>query len=216
MRESEDVLTGLFLALFLFLNPTGWSAVPLAELRPVLAPWSAPEQFAEWQASVGGKASLACEDVWPGDARLCFRVWEGKQRRWVTDEDLATWDLTIDGLKKHLSARAVQYISSMTPKSPVDMPGRYLELVDGDGWAASVVLLPDRVCDQLGNKRLLVAVPNESMVFAWTPGNVELDSAIGIAAKGLFKEGNRPVTPVVYSWSDHGWVAYGEAKTRRP
>jgi hypothetical protein len=209
-------LAGSVLVLLFSLIASAGAAAPVDSLRPVLAPWNAPEQFAEWQASIGGTASLACESVWPGDARLCFRVWEGKKRRWVTEEDLVVWGVGMDSLKTVLRSQAAERLTAMSVKSPIDMPGSYLELVDGDGWAASVVMLPDLVCDQLGNKRLLVAAPNESVVFAWTPGDVALDSAIGISVKSVFKQGNRPVTPVVYSWSGRGWVAYGEAKTRAP
>jgi hypothetical protein len=190
-----------------------WSGTPDG-LRPVLAPVDAPNQFVEWQKSSGGTTALACEEIWPGDALLCFRVWEGKHRRWVTTDDLKTWGVTVAKLREKVRRRAGEFIGTMARKRPLDLPGRYYELVDGDGWTASVLLRPDLVCDQLGVSRLLVAAPNESLVFAWTPGDAELDSAIGIGVKSVFDEGNRSVTPVVYSWSGEAWEAYGEAKTR--
>jgi len=200
----------------LVLISSAWSGVPSEDLRPVLARWDAPEEFAKLQKGSGETNSLACEAIWPGNARLCFRVWEGKRRRWVTTEDLKSWKSTVAELKELVRARAEQFVSEMNPKRPIDMPGKYFELADGDGWAASILLRPDLVCDQLGGSRLLVAAPNESMVFAWSPGDAELDSAIGIAIKSVFEDGNRAVSPVVYMWKDGGWVAYGEAKTRRP
>ena len=184
-------------------------------LRPVLAPADAPSQFAAWQKSKGGADSLACEPIWGNDALLCFRIWEGKKRRWVTESDLTTWGATTSQVRGHITLKAREHLNTLVAKKPKDLPGEYYELVHGDGWSASALLLPDLVSERLGIRHFLAAAPTESILFTWAPGNAELDAAIGIAVKDTFEKGQGAVTPVVYYWTGEVWSAFGEAKPRQ-
>jgi hypothetical protein len=192
-----------------------FALAPLEKVRPVLAPADAAGQYEAWQKSKGQENTLACDPLWGNDALLCFRLWEGKRRRWVTHQDMKEWGVTIHEMKAYISDKASEHVKGLSQKTPIGLPGQYYELVDGDGWSAAAALRPDLVCDQLGVTHLLMAAPNESVVFAWVPGKAELDSAIGIAVKDSFDEGKGAITPVVYYWKSGVWTAYGEAKPRK-
>src|SRR6188768_2768047 len=82
------------------------AAVPTS-VRPVAAPDDAPAQFAEWAASRGRAGeTLACRDVWANELVVCFTVVEDKVRRWVSDRDLAAWEVDLDGLVRTVADRA--------------------------------------------------------------------------------------------------------------
>ena len=202
--------------LWIVIVGVSWAAETPDSVRPVLASTDAPARFVAWQASRGTDERLACEPLLGSEALLCFRTWDGRKRRWVTMADLKAWETTTAQLRDRLGREAAGYLDEMEAKRPVDMPGTYYQLAHGDGWAAAVLLAPDRVCDQLGAAHLLAAAPTDSVVFVWEPGNAELDAAIGIAVKNAFKASKNAVSPVVFYWRNGTWSAYGEAKPRKP
>lgn len=190
------------------------AAVP-AEVTPVLAPADAPAQFAE---HVGGPSpSLACDPLW-SDALVCFKVREGKKRRWVTSADLAKWKVDAPALRATLAERAIAKLADQPKPVPVEgMPGaQYWVAAEGDGWAAAGVLQPSLLAERLGGAPILVAVPVDGVLIAWKIGDRELDRIVAVGVKEMYDAGDGPVTPIVHQWTGARWAPYAEAVPSKP
>jgi hypothetical protein len=189
-----------------------------AGVRPVVAPSSAADDWHAWLAKQGRPTSdLACEVEWPGYASVCFRVYEPadgpkRVRRWVTTADLTRWKLTIDGLRTDVAAAAAKEVALLAQVKPVvDLPATYLEIVDGEGWAAAGLLAPDALAARLGGPPIAVAVPAETVLLAWKPGDDKIDLAMAVGVHELFTGQADPVTEVIHAWDGAKWSAYAVA-----
>lgn len=182
-------------------------------VRPALAPVDAPQQYAALRASRDLPADpLVCETVWT-EALLCFRVWEGKRRRWVTEGDLARWQATSEELRAAVTERSLARLESLETVAIEGMNATYRRLADGDGWAAAAVLHPAEVAGRLGAETVLFAAPTDQVVLAWAGGDPDTDKVIAVGVRELYDgEQGLSVTPVVQAWSDGSWRAFGEAK----
>lgn len=187
-------------------------------LRPVAADGGAPARFAAWRASSGLPAEhLACEAPVPTAVLLCFRVWEGSSRRWVTVEDLQRWTTDLGHLRTSLLARAKAKVAAAPLVAVEGMKEHYLRLLDGDGWAAAGLLVPDAVASRLGGGPIRVAWPAESLLLAWRPAGDDLDRVMAVGVKELYDTQKGSVSPTIFTWDGTAWSAFGEAvPTRAP
>lgn len=194
-----------------------WAGPPTEDLRPVLAPIDAPEGYARWRQDRGlAPDPLACAPAWPGTALLCFRVWEGSRRRWVTQGDLAAWGVPVEGLVTTV-AEASRAVIGRAEVVPVEgMEARYLRLVDGDGWAAVGFLHPELVAERLGGLPIRLAVPSEGVLVAWRPGGLALDKVLAVGVRELYDAQPGGVTPKILQWDGSTWLPFGEATPAAP
>ncbi|MCA9494983.1 MAG: hypothetical protein KC621_33880, partial [Myxococcales bacterium] len=69
--------------------------IPADRVRPALVSMDTPDRYSVWRAQHGlPPDEPVCEMAWSSTALLCFRVWEGDQRRFVHASDLAAWGAT--------------------------------------------------------------------------------------------------------------------------
>ena len=184
-------------------------------IRPVAAPVDVPAQYAAFLEKSGKKGDpLACRELWPGQALLCFRVWEKKKRRWVTEADLASWAVTVDDLAAATRTHAKDLIEGGLETVAVEgTTDSYVRFSDGDGWAASVALAPDVIAAKLGLP-FLAAIPAEGVFVAWSPGKPELDYIMAVGVRELHDQQDGSVSPKVHAWDGQRWTPFGEAKSR--
>jgi hypothetical protein len=187
------------------------AAVPEG-LLPAAAPWDAPEQYAAYALANGRADTLACESVWPGNARLCFKLQADGRRRWVTSSDLTAWGVTTGELVIALRERAAQLKVDVEKVQIDGMNGHYVQLRDGDGWAALALLTPERLAAELGGAPILVGLASEGVAVAWKPGREDVDKVMLIGVSELFSSQEGAVTPAVYAWSDRGYTSFGRAE----
>ena len=185
-------------------------AAPPVHVQATLAPLDAPEQFMQW---VGNQAApgpdLACQVHWPGVALLCFRVTEGERRRWVTTQDLKHWGVSLQELIATVSA-------SLPPQCPGSMSSvegmkeMYWRAEPGEHWACAL-LAPQRLAERLGTKTVLVAVPAQGVLLAWSPGSDEMNTVMAVGVREMFDALDGPVSPWIMRFTGTTWVALGEA-----
>lgn len=196
-----------------FLTVIASAAIPLS-VRPVAAPDDAPALFAEW-ASERGRAGevLACRDVWPDELLVCFTFEQDSVRRWVSDRDLAAWEVDLDGLVRAVADRAKAPLAQRPRATRIDdMAGTYWLSAEGDGWDAALLLRPEWIVARVGGAPVLVAVPVDGTVLAWRPGDAALDKVLAVGARKMFEAQPAGVTAVVHEWDGERWRAFGEAK----
>lgn len=193
-----------------------WAALaapPVSNLRPVAADINTPTRFAEWTAKSGRPGELpVCVNVWSETAVVCFRVYEGKRRRWVVSDDLLTWQASPTSLQQAIVPGCERMLSELEKRSVDKMDAHYYLLRDGDGWAASGVLLPEQLRAKIGASAIRVAMPVEGILIAWPGGNDELDRVMAVSVHEAFTKQVNPVSPVIFNWSDGRWSRFGEAK----
>ena len=188
-----------------------------ANLRPVAADTDAPVRFAAWRASSGlSPETLACEPTLPKAVLLCFRVWEKGSRRWVTVQDLQRWGTDLPKVRAALADQARAKIAA-APLVPVDGAAQsYLRLVDGDGWAAAALLVPDAVAARLGGAPVRVSIPAEGVLLAWKAAGPELDRILAVGARELYDTQSGSVSPSIFTWDGRVWMTFGEAVPTSP
>lgn len=188
-------------------------AIP-AGLRPVVADAGAPGRFAAWRLDKGlAPAELACEPALPGAVLLCFRIWEGEVRRWVTRVDLARWHATTGDLRAALLQEAERRLASAEEIAIEGTAGTYVRLTDGDGWAAAAVLAPTALVARFGAGALpiRVALPAESVLLAWRAGDADRDRIMAVGAREIYDAQPGSVSPAVFTWDGRVWISYAEA-----
>jgi len=186
-------------------------------LRPVAADTGAPGRFAEWRTGKGlAAAELACDPALPGAVLLCFRIWEGDARRWVTRDDLARWGATTTDLRAALLSEASRRIASAELVPIAGTTSTYLRLTDGDGWAASAVLAPGALAARLGATpgSIRVALPAEGVLLAWLAGDADRDRIMAVGAREIYDAQPGSVSPAVFTWDGRVWTSFGEAVPR--
>jgi len=200
-------------ALLVMLLPAAADPVRLPKgLRPVVADTGAPGRFAAWRQEKGlPAAELACEPALPGAVLLCFRVWEGDLRRWVTRDDLARWGATTGDVRDALLPEARRRIASAEEVPIEGTTSSYLRLADGDGWAASAVLAPVALATRLGEMSVRIALPAEGVLLAWRTGDAERDRIMAVGARETYDAQPGSVSPAMFTWDGHVWTKFGEA-----
>jgi hypothetical protein len=173
---------------------------------PVLARADTPAQWAETHTD-----ALACDPVWPQEVLVCFRVQEGKKRRFVTAADLARWGVDSVGLRAVVTERARARLATQPVRRTVDGTEKvYFVAAEGDGWSAATVLAPEVVGARLGGPFLLAA-PTDQTVLVWLPGDKDLDKIMAVGAKEMFEGADWPVSPVVHQWDGRRFSSFVEA-----
>ncbi len=159
-------------------------------------------------------ADLACEPLWPGVSLLCFRVWEGGERRWVESSDLERWGVGIPELKAALAKQAPSHLKDAEIVEVGGMSEKYLRLADGDGWAAAALLAPQDLAARVGERPIRAALPGEGVLLAWKGGSEELDRVMAVGVRELYEGASGGLSPVVYQWDGKAWLPFGEAVPR--
>jgi len=187
-------------------------AGPPEGLRPVLAPWDAPEKWAAYRASSGEEADpLACDVVVDEEVRLCLRLLQAGRLRWVTASDLAAWDLTMEQAVAAVRAAAAPRLGELETVAIEGMQASYVRLVDGEGWAAALALHPEQVADALGPDAR-IAFPAGTVAVAWAAAAPEVDKAMAVGVVELADEQPGAVSHTVFRWSGEELVPYAEAR----
>ena len=188
------------------------AAVP-DSVVPIPAPVDSPDQFLAWQRenSQPPFKLLACDKLWVNEALLCFKVSEGKQRRWVTQADLQTWGTDLPGLRKWAESRAKGEIASLQKADIEGMNASYWVANTGIGWAMAGVLSPADLTNKIGAKQVFVGMPAEGVLMAWVPANAEVNLAMAVGVREVFDETKKPVTPMVHRWDGERWTTFAEA-----
>lgn len=193
---------------------TTWALAAVPDsLRPVVAPADAEAQYDRWADQTGrAPGDLACRELWPDEALICFQVTRGDTRRWVTEADLARWELDVEALERAVLARGRSVLAERPARRQVEgMQGTYWSSAEGDGWDALGLLDPERLAERMGGAPILVAAPVQDALLAWRPGDADLDKVMSVGARRMYEEQPGGVTPVVHRWTGEAWEAFGEA-----
>ena len=195
-----------------------WAAPPKGVV-PAIAPADAPQQYAEYLKSKGGAATdtLACDVLWKDEALVCFKVDEKGVRRWVTTADVAAWKTDVGTLRATATEHARVVLQTQPTKQKiVDMTASYWKAAEGDGWSAAGVLAPDALAVRIGGAPVLVGVPSDGVLIAWTPGDAQVDKIMAVGVKEMYDAQDGAVTPVIHEWTGKEWAPYGEAVATTP
>lgn len=104
--------------------------------------------------------------------------------------------------RDNLAARFAGFAETITPPPP----GRLGRFPSDDFYATSVVLLHDAWAPAAERfERLLVAMPDPSLLVFVDGASEEAREGIRQAAAGLLQESRRPLSADVYEWTPEGW-----------
>lgn len=185
------------------------AAAPPEGATPVLATPGVHDQWAAWREGRGLAVDpLACERFVEG-AILCLRY----QGRWVTEAELATWDVSFAEARAVLAARAPASTPTLDVHTIEGMPGVHYWRADG-AWVAGALLDPHLLQLATASQQVAVAVPNDSVLLAWVPGDVDLDKVLAVAAAEAYASQPNGVSATVWLWTGSSWTTYGEATAR--
>ncbi len=198
------------------LGAAALAAAPVEGLRAVVARPGAADDFRAWLVSNHRpETTLACTEGWAGLASLCFRIWEPapgdpvrRSRRWVTAADLTAWATDAVLLRAALGVAGREHVAQATTHQIEGISGEYLKIVDGDGWSASALLAPDALAARLGGPPIAVALPSDTVMLAWKPGNDQVDLIMAVGVHEVFAAAEAPVTEVVHRWDGTTWTAW--------
>ena len=197
-----------------------WAAVASVpedvQVRPFAATKETLERFARWQREHGSTpVAPLCQPLVVPEIQLCFRVWEGDRRRWVTAADGARWGVTPELLERHVRGDCAEYVARAEGRVVEGDAKRYVLLADGDGWAVGGFLCPDALRGPLsGATAFRAALPAEGVLLAWPAGDLDLDRIMAVAAREIAEGQPNPLTPQVMHYDGARWQAYGRAVPR--
>ncbi|MCB9681364.1 MAG: hypothetical protein H6733_07800 [Alphaproteobacteria bacterium] len=187
-------------------------------VRPVAAPWDAPERYARWAEAHGRPgATLPCVTIVAPLLRVCAQVRQGRQQRWVDSRDLDTWGLpwteVVAALRERAAAHARDGGRYVTIAGMED--ARYWLAADGTGWEAAAFLAPEPLARHLGAAPLFVAAPNVGVTVAWAGRQrADVDVAMAVGVAEMVEQQALPVAADVLAWVDGAWVRWGRAVRR--
>ena len=167
---------------------------------------------------------LACEPLWPAEARLCFTVpavangADAGARRIAKRADLEGWQVDLPKLHAAMAEAAAPHVAKGVMVPIVGMePASWLRLTDPNGWAAAGVLRPDLLAEKLGGVPIRVAVPASGMLVAWRSADPNVDRVMAIGVRELHEQQGGRVSDHVWSWDGKTWTPFGRAvKTEGP
>lgn len=165
---------------------------------------------AEAEGARPAAARLACEDLVEGIA-LCYRLQQADTLRFVTEADLAAWELSRAALRA--TAAGVGKDSPLQQRQ-IDGGGVYYEIVSPQGHEALVLLHPEWL-SALG-PRPRVAFPARGVALAWAADDPEVDHIMAVAVRRAFEQYEGPISPTVLTWDVGRWRTWGEAKPKEP
>ena len=188
-----------------------------ADLRPVVVRDEAPARYRAWRAREGmAPAELSCLPAGPRGLLVCFRLWEHGERRWVHRADLVAWGATVEQVRDAVERRAQRVVAGARLVAVDGLPHRYLQIADGDGWAAAGVLLPGALAERLGGGPVRVAVPAQGVLVAYRAAGVDLDRVMAVGVREIYAEQPQAVSPTVHEWTGEAWRTFGEAVPKEP
>ena len=202
-------------ALFLLLHGA-FGSVPVS-VRPSIVGTDVEAQYLEVARSgTVPTAPMVCEDFWTDQARLCFRLVNGKRREWVTSTHLETWGVDFASLKSTVINRAKSHVTQQLKSVPIGgMEQTYFAATNVDGWASAVLLLPEQL-RRVGTQNVLVAVPAHGVVLAWEGGHPEVDKVLAVGVREIYESRAGSVSAMIYRWTGTEWAPFGEAKSTAP
>jgi len=187
-------------------------------LRPVAATPAILARFERWQAERGGPSSPPhCQPLTIPEVQLCFRVWEGAARRWVTEADRRQWNATPEELQDRVRRDCVESVGRAELRTVSGGRQRYLALTDGDGWAVAGILCPHALAERLralaptAGVSFRAALPTQDVLLAWAAGDAELDRIMAVAAREIHDLQPRALTPGVVHHDGERWRTFGRA-----
>ncbi|MEO0606429.1 MAG: hypothetical protein AAF211_33690 [Myxococcota bacterium] len=189
---------------------------PVGHLRPVAATPSLIARFVRHQTELGRpEAFPVCRPLPVPELKLCFRVWEGDRRRWVTELDRLRWGVTAEILQSRIESNCVESVKRAVVRTVQGGTSRYLALTDGDGWAVMGLLCPKALAARLRTlspaTSFKAALPTEHVLLAWSDGNPELDRILAVGVREIHQTEPDPLTPQVLSFDGERWHPYGRA-----
>ena len=193
-----------------------WAGAP-SGLRPMAVDWGAPARWEAWAArdQPARPPKLACDVLIEDHVRLCFRVLQGGQLRWVTNDDLALWGTDVGALRA-ASVEGAREALNRVESVPVDgLVGSYERMIDGEGWAAAPFLVPERFVARLGVDARF-ALPAWTVSMVWPAADADFDKALAIGVVEIAREQPGEVSAVVFRWESGAFVPFAEAKAREP
>jgi hypothetical protein len=177
-----------------------------ADAAPIVLP-AAPDAAA---------ADLACEPLWPGEARVCVRFESGGARRVATRADLERWQVEPEALRAAMAEASAAHLQrAVLVPIPGMEPASWLRLTDPDGWAAAGVLRPDLLAERLGGLPVRVAVPAAGVLVAWRTADPDVDRVMAIGVREIHDQQGGPVSDHVWQWDGRAWTPFGRAVEAR-
>ncbi|NCG17486.1 MAG: hypothetical protein GWP91_00525 [Rhodobacterales bacterium] len=182
-------------------------------VRPAVAPVDIQARYDQYRS---GKnlplVPLACEAPIADAVRLCFKFWEGEKRRWVSLADLNAWGVSLADLHQALVPAATQALEGLQSVAIAGTERHYLQLADGDGWAAAGLLAPHVLASKA--PRPLMAMPQTSVMVSWSMGDAETDLIMAVGVKEMKSAARDPVSAMVLRWDGKQWIAFAEAEKK--
>ncbi|MEN0062474.1 MAG: hypothetical protein AAGA48_10010 [Myxococcota bacterium] len=199
-----------------------WGGLPAhLEIRPVAATAEVLARFERWQRVTGQATSLpACQPLEIPEVQLCFRVWEGRRRRWVTLSDLATWGTSGADLREAVVEDCAGSLRALQRQTVAGSTASYLTLTDGDGRATSGILCPTLLAKRVSALGLRVgsgfraALPTQDVLLVWPAGDPELDRILAVAAREIHEQQRHALTPQIMHYDGDRWRLFGRAVLR--
>ena len=191
------------------------AAVP-DDVRPVVSPLDVQAQVERWRAGRGvPPVTLACTPLWAGEAQLCFRKGKGAVG-YVTVADLAAWEVDAPALVAELRQRSADKVEAQLRAVDIEgMSARYWIATGEDGWAAALVLHPDRVAQAIGSPSLFAA-PADGILLAGRGGDPQVDKVVTVGVKEIHASQAGSVSTVVHRWTGAEWTPWAEAVKAAP
>jgi len=187
---------------------------PTGTLLPTAGPPELTELWRESAREEGlGKsdAELACRTL-AEDVLLCFRVEEGKRRRWVTQGDLVDWGLSLP----QVEAKAREALTkNPLRRQQVHGGSRHYFVVDSLPGRESLILLHPEWLVEVG-RNPVIAIPARDAVLAWNLGDDELDKIMAVGIRKLHETSDVPVSRKIMAWDGAAWVVRGEVADAAP
>ncbi len=189
--------------------PDGVRVSPVAATPDVL------ERFARWQTAHGASPSQPlCQPLPFPEVQLCFRVWEGNRRRWVTEADGDRWEVTPRELRARIESHCVESVGRIETRRVEGASSRYAVLADGDGWAVSGILCPSAIAKAASWTSFRAALPTEHLLLLWPGGDRELDQIMAVGVREIHDTQSNPLTSQIVRFDGEGWRVYGRAIPR--
>lgn len=205
---------------------TAWGGTALAvpimdgerplEVHPVVAPVAVEAQVTAWRKTREvDPGPLACEPIFQGELRLCWRAFDGTKRRWVHVSDIERWGGSVSSWTATARADAAARIHAMTVQEATDGLS-YLRASADPRFSADLVMAPDAAQARVASRELRFAAPQLDVVFAWAAATEEGDVMASVEAAELYASATLPLSDMAWRWHEGTWVPWGRAVPARP
>ena len=174
---------------------------------PTIAHPDLPAEFARAaleRQETGESLAQACTYLGEG-VPLCFRVEVDGKRNWISVAELKSWGLSLEDVGK-----AVKIQEERNPLVEMRPPdgGHWWQVEARDGRESMIFLNPEWL--SVVGESAVVAAPIRGVVLAWESGDPENDKIMAVGVRALFDQGEAPVSPKLFRYTNKGWVVWGE------